>query len=150
MVNENIQKPLRKPQITSFVEHPPVFTLGKSGKMEHLLVDQEQLEKDGFEFFPVNRGGDITYHGPGQIVGYPIIDLDHYFTDIHNTCDTSKKSLFLHSQITALKPVAAMERRVYGWTTTPLHENVRDGCQSIAVDNHARLCLERQRRPQPL
>jgi lipoyl(octanoyl) transferase len=66
-----------------FVEHPPVFTLGKSGKMEHLLVDQEQLERDGFEFFPVNRGGDITYHGPGQIVGYPIIDLDHYFTDIH-------------------------------------------------------------------
>ena len=66
-----------------FVEHPPVFTLGKSGKMEHLLVDQEQLENDGFEFFPVNRGGDITYHGPGQIVGYPIIDLDHYFTDIH-------------------------------------------------------------------
>lgn len=66
-----------------FVEHPPVFTLGKSGKMEHLLVDQEQLEKDGFEFYPVNRGGDITYHGPGQIVGYPIIDLDHYFTDIH-------------------------------------------------------------------
>ena len=66
-----------------FVEHPPVFTLGKSGKMEHLLVDQEQLAKDGFEFFPVNRGGDITYHGPGQIVGYPIIDLDHYFTDIH-------------------------------------------------------------------
>jgi len=66
-----------------FVEHPPVFTLGKSGKMEHLLVGQEQLEKDGFEFFPVNRGGDITYHGPGQIVGYPIIDLDHYFTDIH-------------------------------------------------------------------
>ena len=66
-----------------FVEHPPVFTLGKSGKMEHLLVDQERLEKDGFEFFPVNRGGDITYHGPGQIVGYPIIDLDHYFTDIH-------------------------------------------------------------------
>ena len=66
-----------------FVEHPPVFTLGKSGKIEHLLVGQEQLEKDGFEFFPVNRGGDITYHGPGQIVGYPIIDLDHYFTDIH-------------------------------------------------------------------
>lgn len=66
-----------------FVEHPPVFTLGKSGKMEHLLVDQAQLEKDGFEFFPVNRGGDITYHGPGQIVGYPIVDLDYYFTDIH-------------------------------------------------------------------
>ena len=66
-----------------FVEHPPVFTLGKSGKKEHLLVDEEQLKKDGFEYFPVNRGGDITYHGPGQVVGYPIIDLDHYFTDIH-------------------------------------------------------------------
>ncbi|HCP40283.1 MAG TPA: lipoyl(octanoyl) transferase [Cryomorphaceae bacterium] len=66
-----------------FVEHPPVFTLGKSGKMEHLLVGDDQLRKDGFEFYPVNRGGDITYHGPGQVVGYPIIDLDHYFTDIH-------------------------------------------------------------------
>ena len=65
-----------------FVEHPPVFTLGKSGKKEHLLVDEEQLKKDGFEYFPVNRGGDITYHGPGQLVGYPILDLDQFYTDI--------------------------------------------------------------------
>ena len=66
-----------------FVEHPPVFTLGKSGKEDHLLVDQAKLEAEGISYYPVNRGGDITYHGPGQIVGYPILDLDHYFTDIH-------------------------------------------------------------------
>ena len=66
-----------------FVEHPPVFTLGKSGKEDHLLVDEARLKKEGIEYYPVNRGGDITYHGPGQIVGYPILDLDHYFTDIH-------------------------------------------------------------------
>jgi len=65
------------------VEHPPVFTLGKSGKEDHLLVDQAKLEAEGISYYPVNRGGDITYHGPGQIVGYPILDLDHYFTDIH-------------------------------------------------------------------
>ena len=66
-----------------FVEHPPVFTLGKSGKIEHLLVDEAQLAAEVIDYHPVNRGGDITYHGPGQIVGYPILDLDHYFTDIH-------------------------------------------------------------------
>ena len=82
----NRKNPERATETTDhflFVEHPPVFTLGKSGKKEHLLVDEEQLKKDGFEYFPVNRGGDITYHGPGQVVGYPIIDLDYYFTDIH-------------------------------------------------------------------
>ena len=66
-----------------FVEHPPVFTLGKSGKEAHLLVDQARLQEEGIDYHPVNRGGDITYHGLGQIDGYPILDLDHYFTDIH-------------------------------------------------------------------
>lgn len=64
-------------------EHNPVYTLGKSGDEANLLMDQEQIEKSGVEFFKVNRGGDITYHGPGQIVGYPIFDLDLFFTDIH-------------------------------------------------------------------
>lgn len=64
------------------VEHPPVFTLGKNGKREHVLVSEEQLEKLGIEFFHINRGGDITYHGPQQIVGYPIIDLDKFKTDL--------------------------------------------------------------------
>lgn len=65
-----------------FCEHPPVFTLGKSGHMEHLLVSGGQLQERGISFVQTNRGGDITFHGPGQIVGYPILDLEHFFTDI--------------------------------------------------------------------
>ncbi len=66
-----------------FVEHPHVFTLGKSGSMENLLANEAQLKARKAEFYRINRGGDITYHGPGQIVGYPILDLDNFFTDIH-------------------------------------------------------------------
>ncbi len=66
-----------------FCEHPPVFTLGKSGSPDHLLLDKSELKSQGFEFYKINRGGDITYHGPGQIVGYPILDLDDFFTDVH-------------------------------------------------------------------
>ena len=64
------------------VEHPPVFTLGKSGKREHVLVSEEQLQNLGIEFYHINRGGDITYHGLQQIVGYPILDLDKFKTDL--------------------------------------------------------------------
>jgi lipoyl(octanoyl) transferase len=64
------------------VEHPPVFTLGKNGKREHVLVSEEHLQKLGIDFFHINRGGDITYHGPQQIVGYPILDLDKFKTDL--------------------------------------------------------------------
>ena len=66
-----------------FVEHPHVYTLGKSGDENNLLVNDETLAEKGVTFFPTNRGGDITYHGPGQLVGYPILDLDCFFTDIH-------------------------------------------------------------------
>lgn len=66
-----------------FCEHPPVYTLGKSGSTDHLLLTETDLEREGFEFHKINRGGDITYHGPGQIVGYPIFDLDCFFTDVH-------------------------------------------------------------------
>lgn len=66
-----------------FVEHPHVYTLGKSGDMSNLLLNEEQLKQKGATFYKINRGGDITYHGPGQIVGYPIIDLENFFTDIH-------------------------------------------------------------------
>jgi lipoyl(octanoyl) transferase len=65
-----------------FCEHPPVFTLGKSGHPENLLIDEKVLREKGIAFFNTNRGGDITYHGPGQIVGYPILDLEKFFTDI--------------------------------------------------------------------
>ncbi len=66
-----------------FVEHPHVYTLGKSGDFSHLLLNEEQLTQKGATFYRINRGGDITYHGPGQIVGYPILDLENFFTDIH-------------------------------------------------------------------
>ena len=66
-----------------FCEHPPVYTLGKSGSADHLLLQQDELRAKGFEFFKINRGGDITYHGPGQIVAYPIFDLDCFFNDVH-------------------------------------------------------------------
>lgn len=66
-----------------YVEHPHVYTLGKSGDISNLLLSEKQLEAKGATFYKINRGGDITYHGPGQIVGYPIIDLENFFTDIH-------------------------------------------------------------------
>jgi len=71
------------PNYLLFVEHPHVYTLGKSGKPEHLLLDEEGLGSHQATYYKINRGGDITYHGPGQLVGYPILDLDHFFTDIH-------------------------------------------------------------------
>ncbi|MEH6704268.1 MAG: lipoyl(octanoyl) transferase LipB [Galbibacter orientalis] len=78
---ENTELPT--PNYFLFVEHPHVFTLGKSGDMTNLLLNETQLKEKGASFYKINRGGDITYHGPGQIVGYPILDLDNFFTDIH-------------------------------------------------------------------
>ena len=66
-----------------FCEHPHVYTLGKSGNENNLLVNEKYLQNKGAKFYKINRGGDITYHGPGQIVGYPILDLDNFFSDIH-------------------------------------------------------------------
>lgn len=71
------------PNYLLFCEHPHVYTLGNSGKQEHLLVNEQQLKEKNATYYKINRGGDITYHGPGQIVGYPILDLDNFFTDIH-------------------------------------------------------------------
>ena len=71
------------PNYFLFVEHPHVYTLGKSGDMSNLLLSEKQLEAKDASFYKINRGGDITYHGPGQIVGYPILDLENFFTDIH-------------------------------------------------------------------
>ncbi|WP_417212400.1 lipoyl(octanoyl) transferase LipB [Bizionia sp.] len=74
---------LETPNYFLLVEHPHVYTLGKSGDMSNLLISEKQLVEKGAKFYKVNRGGDITYHGPGQIVGYPILDLENFFTDIH-------------------------------------------------------------------
>ena len=78
---ENLQ--YETPNFFFFVEHPHVYTLGKSGHVENLLISEKKLAEINASFYKINRGGDITYHGPGQIVGYPILDLENFFTDIH-------------------------------------------------------------------
>ncbi|MDF2431179.1 MAG: lipoyl(octanoyl) transferase [Mucilaginibacter sp.] len=78
-----------------FCEHPHVYTLGKSGKPEHLLLDEAGLKQKHASYYPINRGGDITYHGPGQIVSYPILDLDNFFTDIHLYLRTLEEAVIL-------------------------------------------------------
>ena len=81
--NRNLVTPLETPNYLLFVEHPHVYTLGKSGNASNLLLSEEQLETKGATFYKINRGGDITYHGPGQMVVYPILDLENFFSDIH-------------------------------------------------------------------
>lgn len=83
--NRNLPEDAQKqtPNYLLFCSHPHVYTLGKSGHEENLLIDEQGLKEKGATFYKINRGGDITYHGPGQIVGYPILDLDNFFTDIH-------------------------------------------------------------------
>lgn len=78
-----------------FVEHPHVYTIGKSGKADNLLLDEEGLRAVNATYYKINRGGDITYHGPGQIVGYPILDLDNFFTDIHLYLRTLEEAIIL-------------------------------------------------------
>ena len=78
-----------------FVEHPHVYTLGKSGDLSNLLLNEEQLAAKGATFYKINRGGDITYHGPGQIVGYPILDLENFFTDIHKYLRLLEETIIL-------------------------------------------------------
>ena len=82
-VNRSAETQQETPNHFLFVEHPHVYTLGKSGDQNNLLINEKQLEERGATYYKINRGGDITYHGPGQIVGYPILDLENFFTDIH-------------------------------------------------------------------
>lgn len=78
-----------------FVEHPHVYTLGKSGDEKNLLLNEQQLGSKGATYHKINRGGDITYHGPGQLVAYPIIDLDNFFTDIHKYLRLLEETIIL-------------------------------------------------------
>jgi lipoyl(octanoyl) transferase len=91
--NNNTTDPVKNHLI--FVEHPHVYTLGKSGKPENLLLDEAELKRKNASYYKINRGGDITYHGPGQLVGYPILDLDNFFTDIHLYLRTLEEAVIL-------------------------------------------------------
>ena len=86
-----------------FCEHAPVFTLGKSGSLQHLLLSDDELAQGHIEFFKINRGGDITYHGPGQITGYPIFDLDEFFTDVHKYVRLIEEAIIQVLEIYGLK-----------------------------------------------
>ena len=94
-----------------FCEHPHVYTLGKSGSMDHLLLNEEQLSEQHATFYKINRGGDITYHGPGQLVAYPIFDLDYFFTDIHKYMRYLEEAVIL-----TLKDFGITGERVEGLT----------------------------------
>lgn len=93
--NRTEQTALPTPNYLVFCEHPHVYTLGKSGHPENLLLDEQGLVDKGATYYKINRGGDITYHGPGQIVGYPILDLDNFFTDIHLYLRTLEEAVIL-------------------------------------------------------
>ena len=89
------EEQIETPNYLIFCEHPPVYTLGKSGLKENLLLDDHGLEEIGASYYKINRGGDITFHGPGQIVCYPIIDLENFFTDIHRYLRNLEESVIL-------------------------------------------------------
>ena len=89
----NTEKPTQNHFL--FVEHPHVYTLGKSGDLSNLLLNEKQLKEKDATFYKINRGGDITYHGPGQIVGYPILDLENFFTDIHKYLRLLEEAIIL-------------------------------------------------------
>ena len=106
---ENAQK--ETPNYLLFCEHPHVYTLGKSGSEDNLLLDKEGLKEKEAAYYKINRGGDITYHGPGQLVGYPIIDLDNFFTDIHKYLRKIEESIIL-----TLKDYGLSAGRIEGLT----------------------------------
>ena len=89
------EEQLITPNHLLFCQHPHVYTLGKSGHQENLLMNDEQLNAAGAQFYKINRGGDITYHGPGQLVGYPILDLENFFTDIHKYMRLLEEAIIL-------------------------------------------------------
>jgi len=95
---------LETPNYLLMVEHPHVYTLGKSGDLENLLLSEAQLKSKNASFYKINRGGDITYHGPGQLIGYPILDLENFFTDIHKYLRILEETIILTLQEYGLKP----------------------------------------------
>lgn len=111
-----------------FCEHPHVYTLGKSGKPQHLLINDEKLRENEAEYFQINRGGDITYHGPGQLVGYPILDLENFFTDIHKYLRYLEEAIIL-----TLKEYSITGGRIPGLTGVWLDGEDKSHARKIAA-----------------
>ena len=109
--NRSTKKRIETPNYLIFLEHHPVYTLGKSGDIHNLLIDKSILSEKDVDFVKSNRGGDITFHGPGQLVIYPILDLDYFFTDIHKYLRFLEESVIL-----TLKEYGVFGQRVEGLT----------------------------------
>lgn len=111
LANKQIEQQATTSNYLILCEHYPVYTLGKSGKKEHLLLTETELEEKGISYFAVNRGGDITHHAPGQLVVYPIFDLDHFFHDIHRYLRVLEEAVIL-----TLKDFGINAHRYSGYT----------------------------------
>lgn len=123
--NRGTTSPQKTQNHLLFVEHPHVFTLGKSGKQEHLLAAPQVLQQLEAEFVKTNRGGDITYHGPGQLVGYPILDLENFFTDVHKYLRLLEEVIILTLDAYGLKGTrSAGETGVWLDTQTPFARKI--------------------------
>jgi lipoyl(octanoyl) transferase len=119
---------IKTPNTLIFCEHHHVYTLGKSGKPEHLLLDEQALKEKHATYYPINRGGDITYHGPGQIVGYPILDLDNFFTDIHLYLRTLEEAVIL-----TMADYGLIGERYPGYTGVWLDANIPEKARKICA-----------------
>ena len=96
-----------------FVEHPPVYTLGKSGDISNVLLSEDEMSSRGIGFYKINRGGDITFHGPQQLVGYPIFDLEKFYTDIGRYLRNIEEVIIRRN--TELNQAVRLVRPAYGW-----------------------------------
>ena len=128
MANRDLEEPVTPHNYLLFVEHPHVYTLGKSGSRDHLLVNEQQLDDAHATYYEINRGGDITYHGPGQIVGYPIFDLDQFFTDIHKYLRYLEEAIIL-----TLEEYGIEASRIDGLTGVWLDANNPSKARKIAA-----------------
>lgn len=111
LINRRLNQEIPTKNYLVFCQHTPVYTLGKSGSMENLLLSEKELAEHGIEFYKINRGGDITHHGPGQLVVYPIFDLENFFTDIHLYLRTLEEAV-----INLLKDIGVTAGRYPGYT----------------------------------
>ena len=111
-----------------FCQHPPVYTLGKSGSIDHLLLDEKDLQSNGFQYYKINRGGDITYHGPGQLVVYPIFDMEWFFRDVHKYVRFLEEAVIL-----ALKDFGIEAHREEGFTGVWMQSGNNDTAKKLCA-----------------
>jgi len=133
------QKNIKTPNYLLFCEHPHVFTIGKSGKDSNLLINEDILKNKEVELIRINRGGDITYHGPGQVVGYPILDLDNFGLSVKSYIYKLEEVI-----IRSLKRFGIDSSRYEGATGVWIDADKPSKARKISLGKHARFCTERK------